>query len=531
MAAKEQNGAMKKRSSIPWISLVAFLAALPASTASAQARPYNLEATVASAMEAFHVPGMAVAVVKDGVVVSAKGYGVKTLGQPAPVDDQTLFGIASNTKVLTAAALGTLVDEGRLEWDAPVIRYLPWFRLSDPYVTREITIRDLLVHRSGLGLGAGDLLWWPPSTYNRRQIAERIAEIPLATSFRSAYAYDNVLYLVAGQVIESITGKSWEDYVSERLLKRMGMTTSTVTHSSASGGGNVATPHAFVSGALQTVKPFDSDNTNPAGGIMSNAKDIAKWLIVFLNRGRLAEGTRLYSEAVATELETMVTPLRGGPLPAELSALKANFRGYALGLGVSDYRGRKLVTHTGGLPGYTSRLAWLPEINAGVAILTNQESGDAWNSVAWTVLDHYLGATDTAWVGAYSKVKARRDADEAKAEAATVSKRDTGSSPSLPLAKYAGTYNDSWYGDIAIALAEGRLVMRFTKTPVLIGDLEHWQHDTFVVKWRDRELRADAFLTFALDPDGAIDQARMKAVSASTDFSFDFQDLRLKPKK
>ena len=183
------------------------------------------------------------------------------------------------------------------------------------------------------------------------------------------------------------------------------------------------------------------------------------------------------------------------------------------------------------LPGYTSRLAWLPEINAGVAILTNQESGDAWNSVAWTVLDHYLGATDTPWVEAYSKVKARRDADEAKAEAATVSKRDTGSSPSLPLAKYAGTYNDSWYGDIAIALEAGRLVMRFTKTPVLIGDLEHWQHDTFVVKWRDRELRADAFITFARDPDGAIDQARMKPVSTSTDFSFDFQDLRLRPKK
>jgi CubicO group peptidase (beta-lactamase class C family) len=293
----------------------------------------------------------------------------------------------------------------------------------------------------------------------------------------------------------------------------------------------VATPHAFVDGALRAVKPFDSDNTNPAGGIMSNAADIAKWLVVFLNRGKLTDGSRLYSEAVATELETLVTPLRGGPPPPELAALKANFRGYALGLGVSDYRGRKLVTHTGGLPGYTSRLAWLPEINAGVAVLTSQESGDAWNSIAWTVLDHYLGVNDTPWVEAYSKVKARRDAEDAKAEAATVSKRDAGSSPSLPLQRYAGTYADPWYGDIAIALEEGRLVMRFTKTPALVGDLEHWQHDTFLVKWRDRELRADAFVTFALDQDGAIDQARMKAASASTDFSFDFQDLRLRPKK
>ena len=532
---------MKTKSNSPWFSMIPMLMALAIGTGllaqapafnpvGAQAPTFNLDATVAAAMKAFDVPGMAVAVVKDGQVVSAKGYGVKTMGLPARVDDRTLFGIASNTKVFTASAIGTLVDEGKLQWDAPVIKYLPWFRLSDPYVTKELTIRDLLVHRSGLGLGAGDLLWWPASTYTRRQIAERLAYIPLSTSFRSAYAYDNVLYLIAGEVIEAVTGQSWEDYVGARL-KRIGMTSSTVRHSSASRGGNVATPHAFLDGTLQAVAPMDSDNTNPAGGINAGAADIARWMIVFLNHGKLADGTRLYSEAVARQLETLVTPEPIGTPAPELAAIKPNFRGYALGLEVSDYRGRKLITHTGGLPGYTSRIAWIPDLNLGVAVLTSQESGQAWNSICWTVLDHYLGATDTHWVDAYAKVKARNDAAQARADAATTAARDTASTPSLPLAKYAGTYTDQWYGDIAIALENGRLVMRFTKTPVFVGDMAHWQHDTFVVKWRDRELRADAFVTFALNPDGSIDQAKMKAVSASTDFSFDFQDLLLRPKR
>ncbi len=180
--------------------------------------------------------------------------------------------------MLTALALGLLVEEQKIAWDAPVVRYLPWFRLSDPYVTRELTIRDLLVHRSGLGLGAGDLLWWPPSTYTRREVAERLQFIPLSTSFRNAYAYDNVLYLVAGEVIQAVSGRSWEDFVTARLLVPMGMTSSDVRHSAAGGAGNVAATHAPIDGKVRPVAPFLSDNTNPAGGIMSGAADMAKWL-------------------------------------------------------------------------------------------------------------------------------------------------------------------------------------------------------------------------------------------------------------
>jgi CubicO group peptidase (beta-lactamase class C family) len=519
------------RNIIPIILILAVAGpALPAAPAKKpQGPPPDLDAVVARTMKTFEVPGIGLAIVKDGKVVLAKGYGVRRLGEPAPVDAATLFGIASNTKVFTAAALGLLVEEGKLAWDARVVDYLPWFQMWDPFVTRELTIRDLLVHRSGLGLGAGDLLWWPASTYNRKEVARRLRHIRPATSFRTAYAYDNVLYLVAGEVIEAVSGKVWEDFVAERILAKVGMTDSNVRHSDAVNGGNVAGTHARVEGVVRPVKPFDSDNTNPAGGINASAEDMAKWMNVLLAKGVLASGERLFSEGTARQLTTIVTPLGSGTPAPELAAQKSNFNGYALGLGIQEYRGQKVVTHTGGLPGYLSKVTLIPDLGLGVVVLTNQESGEAFSAITYHVLDHYLGAPKTDWTDAYAKVSARQQAgiDESLKKAAAA--RDTASKPSLSLEKYAGAYTDDWYGDIFIAVENGKLVMRFGHTPDLTGDLEHWQYDTFIVRWRSRELRADAYVTFALNPDGTIDQAKMQAVSAETDFSFDFQDLLLKP--
>jgi CubicO group peptidase (beta-lactamase class C family) len=520
------------------LSVLAFVSALPAALGSSpwpggqrpdDAVPPGLDATVAKIMKAFEVPGLALTIVKDGRVALAKGYGVRKLGDPAPVDARTLFGIASNSKVFTATALGLLVEEGKLAWDAPVVDYLPWFMMYDPYVTRELTVRDLLVHRSGLGLGAGDLLWWPESTYNRREVAERLRFIQPATSFRSAYAYDNVLYLVAGEVIEAVTGRTWEDFVAERILKKVGMTDSNVRHSAAAEGGNVATPHAQVEGAVRPIAPFTSDNTNPAGGINSGAVDMAKWMLVRLARGKLADGTALYSERTAREIEMPVTILPNPAPPAELAALKSNFAAYALGVNVRDYRGHKVLTHTGGLPGYVSIVTLLPDRNLGVAVLTNAESTSAFSALSWHIIDHDFGAPATDWTAAYLALQKRAEERLAKALGESEAARAVASGPSLPPAKYAGVYTDAWYGDIAIEEAGGKLVMRFTRTPALVGDMEHWQHDTFVVRWRDRELRADAYVTFALNPDGSIERAKMEAVSPETDFSYDFHDLDLRP--
>jgi CubicO group peptidase (beta-lactamase class C family) len=508
--------------------LVASLVAI--ADAQAPAAPPGIDALVERVRSTFDVPGISLAIVKDDKIVVARGYGLRALGGATPVDGRTLFGIASNSKVFTATALGLLVEEGQVEWDAPVIRYLPWFQLADPYVTRELTVRDLLVHRSGLGLGAGDLLWWPPSTYTRREIAQRLRYVPLETSFRSAYAYDNVLYLVAGEVIESVSGLSWEDFIRTRILARVGMSSSHSRFDTTVNGGNVATPHARIEERVRMVRPFASDNTNPAGGILSNAEDMAKWMLVLLRRGQLEDGTRLFSEATWRQISGLVTPMPNPDPPQELEPLRSFVQGYALGLNIREYRGHGALTHTGGLVGLVSRVLLIPDIRLGVSVLTNQESGEAFNALAYSVADHYLKAPAFDWVAQLAIVRGRNLARMAEAELKSTQARDTTSKPSLPLAKYAGTYADAWYGDIEITEASGRLGIRFMKTPSLVGTLEHWQHDTFVARWTDRELRADAFVTFALKPDGSIERARMEAVSPATDFSFDFQDLLLVPK-
>ena len=495
----------------------------------AQKSPPHFDGYVRRVMRTFTVPGLSVAIVKDGRVVLAKGYGVQRMGDPAPVDERTRFGIASNTKLFTATALSLLVEEGKLEWDAPVIRYLPWFAMYDPYVTRELSVRDLLVHRSGLGLGAGDLLWWPPSTYDRKEIARRLRFIPPATSFRSAYAYDNVLYTVAGEVIEAVSGQVWEDFVRTRILETVGMTESDLLHSGAGGGGNTAGTHAEVEGTVRAIAPFLRDNINPAGGIMSGAADMAKWMIVQLDSGRVAGGGRLFSAETAIQLWRDVTPTPIGNPPDGLLHLQPHMSGYALGLGVRDYRGRTLLQHTGGLPGYVSKVAMIPELRLGVAVLTNQESGPAFESVVYQVLDHYLGAKAPDYPAIYDRLVQQGRAELRALDQHASATRDSTSGPSLPLERYAGTYRDAWYGDVTIALDGKGLVIRFTKSPSLVGDLIHWQHDSFLARWRDRELRADAYATFALNYDGSIERLRLVPSSPAVDFSFDFQDLVLRP--
>jgi CubicO group peptidase (beta-lactamase class C family) len=493
------------------------------------APPPGLDDYVEAVMERFEVPGLSVAIVKDGEVVLAKGYGVRRLGSSEPVDAETLFGIASNTKVFTATALGILVEEEKLEWDAPVVRYLPSFQMYDPWVTRHITVRDLLVHRSGLGLGAGDLMFWPPTTFTRPELVERLRYIPPATSFRSEYAYDNVLYPVAGEVIEASSGLSWEEFVATRIFGPAGMTGSDVRLSHPDSVSNAAMTHGRVDGVVQVVTPYEGDAVNPAGGIFSNARDMARWVMVQLDSGRVADGGRVFGPSVTRELWRPVTPIRFGDPPEELAPLRHDFQFYALGLGVRDYRGRRILTHTGGLPGYLSQVTFVPHLKLGVIVLTNQESGAAFNSITYEVLDHYMEAPDWDWLGGFSAV-AQRNAEALEAfEDRQAAERDETSSPSLPLSRYAHTYRDAWYGDIDIVEEGGGLVIRFSRSADLVGDMVPWQYDTFLVRWRKRELRADAFITFTLTPEGGIDHATMKPASPAVDFSYDFQDLLLVP--
>lgn len=508
---------------------------LPASEPKLPEGLADFSAYVERTMKEFEVPGLAVAIVKDGEVVMARGFGVRKLGEAAAVDAHTLFAIASNTKAFTAAALAILVDEGKLSWDDRVVDRLPGFQMSDPLVTREMRVRDLLVHRSGLSLGAGDLLFWPPSDYSTGEVVRRLRFIPLATSFRSAYAYDNILYSVAGEVVAAVSGQSWKEFVRTRIFGPLGITEAKLSSADVGPADNAATGHAKIDfKALGPVAPMAWENNAPAGGIVANVTDLAKWLRVQLAGGKLKEGAdgpeqRLFSEERQREMWSVVTPMPITQRTGALAATQPNFSGYGLGWNLTDYRGRKIVSHTGGWPGQVSRVTLVPELKLGIVVLTNQESGEAFQAVSLRVMDAFLDAPATDWIAAYAeshrKALARADGRWAKHVAA----RAKDAPPSLPPARYAGMYRDTWYGDVSIAEEKGKLVLRFTHTPLLVGDLETWQHDTFIVRWRDRTLNADAFVSFALTPDGAIDQVKMEPISPLTDFSFDFQDLLLKP--
>lgn len=487
-----------------------------------------VDSLVHAAMKRFSVPGIALAVVKDGRIVLAKGYGIREIGKTAPVNEHTLFGIASNTKAFTATAIGLLVEEGKLTWDAPVITYLPAFRLSDAFVTRELTVRDLLVHRSGLSLGCGDLLLWPGSNYDRKEIVRRLRYLPLAASFRSTYAYDNVLYLAAGELIEAVSGMSWEEFVRTRILEKVGMNESTVSCNFPREG-NVASTHSRVDGTVRVIPPDTSTNANPAGGIHASAHDIARWMITQLDSGRCVDGARLFRPSTARELWSVVTPLSPADPPPGLEPSRASFFGYGLGFFVRDFRGLKSVYHDGGLPGYVSRVFMLPSKKLGIAVLTNQEATASFKAIVSSIADRWLGEKEFDWIGMVGKAQDRFDSLARISDSQRLTKQSGGSNPSLPLEKYAGVYRDTWYGDVYVIRKGGQLEMQFSRSPLLAGPMEHFQYNTFIARWKAREMNADAFVTFDLNPDGSIERVRMKPVSTSTDFSYDFQDLDLRP--
>ncbi len=513
-----------------WLFLSVVLLAQLLIEARGQAPPLDdLDAYVSRSMQVFDVPGLSVAVVKDGKVLLAKGYGLRKIGEPARVDENTLFGIGSNTKAFTSAALATLVDEGKISWDDRVFERLSDFQMYDPYVSHEMTICDMLTHRSGMGLGEGDLLIWPHTTFTRDEIIHRLRFMKPASSFRSKYAYDNLMYIAAGQIIPAVTGRTWEAYIRERILTPLAMNTTTLSTDDLKPGMNFAAPHSRVDGKLQPIDFHNLDNAAPAGSVNSSAAEMAKWIQLQLNRGKLpGRETRIFSEQQSRAMWSAQTILPIHDSRGPLAALQPEFAAYGFGWALRDYRGRKLIGHTGGVSGFVSRVMLVPEENLGVVILTNAEEDGAFDAILFHILDHYLGAPPTDWVAAFKEDEAQEQQKAAELVKQRQTSRDADSKPSLPLLKYAGTYKDAWLGTVSIKSENGSLVFRLDHTPSAIADLQHWQQDTFQAHWRDRTIE-DAFLTFALAPDGSIDHFTMLPVSPLADFSFDYQDLWLVP--
>lgn len=514
-------------------ALAAMALAVAAHPAAASA-PVDFDARVEALLQASGTPGLAVAIVEGEARALIKGYGVRRLGRPEPVEPETLFPIASVSKAFTAAALGVLVDEGALTWDDPVIDHLPEFQMYDPWVTREMTVRDLLVHRSGLGLGAGDLLFWPRSTRSRADTVRALRRLPPATSFRSGYAYDNVLYIVAGQLIEAVSGQSWEVFVRDRILAPAGMGTAVVTAEALFASQDRATPHARLGGEVRGLGPMTaleadhvlSANAAPAGGISASAEDMSRWIALQLAQGALPEGdARLFSAQVAQEMWTPHTLVPPNPAAVPSGAAPL-FSAYALGWRVIDYRGHRIIWHTGGIVGFRSIAVLAPDLDVGFAILTNAEDTALIMGLMYELLDHYIDPATPRrnWPEQWAERLAARAAGSVEARPA----KPQDSRPPRAPGAYAGTYADPWYGPITVSLVGDRLVMDFPQNPGLRGNLTPWSGDTFLAEW-EGEGYEPALVTYAFGPEGRVAEIRMKAASPQADFSYDFHDLRITP--
>jgi CubicO group peptidase (beta-lactamase class C family) len=491
-------------------------AAMPISAA-------KIDETAARAMKAFDVPGMAIGIVKDGKLIYSKGYGAREQGKSGRVDADTLFQIGSNTKAFTAAALAILVDEGKISWDDKVIDHLPQFRMYDPYVTREFTIRDLLTHRSGLGMGAGDLMFLPASDFTRAEIMRGLRHLKPVSSFRSKYDYDNLLYMVAGEIIPTVTGKSWEDFVTDRILNPLDMRGCAATYGRVKDRGNIALPHSVVGGTLRTVPVLEMAAVGPAGSITCNISGMAKWLETQLAAGTMPSGKSLFSAERGTEMWTVNTVLPSDPVMGVLN--RNNFGGYGLGWGLRDTFGYKRVSHTGGVPGTVTWVSMIPELKLGVLVFTNQQSGAAMESVGNQILDAYLGAPQRDWVDLAVAAMQQRDGAARAVEDAAAKVAASAVQPTLPLDTYAGRYTDAWRGDASVRRDGNRLVLKFSRTDGLEGPLTPYSGNIFIVRWNDRSLEADAYVRFEQGFDGKVSGMTMRAISPATDFSFDFHDL------
>jgi CubicO group peptidase (beta-lactamase class C family) len=490
------------RCALPRCALLLFLALLrPGAAGSAQTKPLEgFDAYVTRSMAAWKVPGLAVAIVRNDSVVLAKGYGVRTLGKPDPVDARTLFAIGSSSKAFTAMAVAMLVDQGKVKWDDRATNYLPELQLYDPYATRELTVRDLLTHRSGLT--AADLILYAEHM-TRDSALHQVRYVKPTYSFRSHFGYSNLMYLAAGQLAARVTGVSWDDLVRQRIFTPLGMTASNTSVTLLDRLPDVATPHDEVDDTVQTVPYFNLDAIGPAGSINSNVLDMAQWVRFQLAGGKVG-GKPLISAAAFEETHTpqTVAPLEGF---WKLVAQDAHLLNYGMGWYLHDYQGRGVVQHGGNIDGMTALVGMLPEEQTGVVVLSNLGGNELTYALMYRVFDAYLKQPAKDWSAVFLKASREGQAQAKEERKKTEAQRIAGTSPSLSLEKYAGIYTDTLNGDAVVRREQPGLVLQYG---TLVADLAHWQYDTFQAIWRRHRL-GKSYVTFALDATGKIDKMNL----------------------
>lgn len=469
--------------------------------------PADFDATVARAMATFKVPGLAVAVVKNDSVIFAKGYGVRALGAPEPVTPHSLFAVGSTSKAFTVAVLQQLEQEGKLKLDDPATQYLPSLQLYDPYVTRELTVRDLVTHRSGLP--TANAVWYG-TPYSREEILRRLRYRKPSASFRSTWQYQNEMFLAAGQVIAAVDGRSWDDAVKARLFTPLGMRASGTSVRELATMPDVAQPHLERDGTVRRIPYRNIDNIAPAGSINSSVHDMAQWIRFQLAKGKW-DGRQLLNEAAFDDARRPYMAMPSSPF-SELTAPGAQLVSYGMAWMLYGWNGRTIVEHSGGIDGMTAEVALVPEERLGLVILANL-STVAPQVLQSYLLDSFFGAPKRDWTGEVSTKMAALEKAGADAMAKAERERTKDSRPTLPLTAYAGTYADSLYGDVVVREANGALQLTFLGNRE--ARLEHWQYDTFRAHWDDVILDK-TMVQFFLDASGKVDRVRIGMFAGET---------------
>ncbi len=513
------------------ILLFAYTLLLLSNALHAQLSSMQVDSLVQDALNKFKVAGVAVAIVKDGQVIHKKGYGVKSMTSNAPVDALTNFQIASNSKAFTTTALAILIDEGKISWKDKVKKHIPEFKMYNDYVTENFMIEDLLCHRSGLGLGVGDLMFFPDGTdFTIKDVLNSFQYFKPTSPFRTQFDYDNQLYFVAGEVIARVSGMTWEKFVTSRIMEPLQMKHSFTSLKEVTDKSGLAIPHSTLTpdGSMKTIALFDEIISGAAGGILSNVDDMTKWMLMQLNKGKYGDNLekKLFAEARQREMWQIYTVMPTNPSPR----YNTHFSGYGLGWGLQDMKGNLHVSHTGGLPGMLSKVTLIPDLKLGIVVLTNTENGGGalFTAISNSITDSYLGVPALGWTTMFA---ARIQASEKQADSVTTTVWETvaaAKSTTINHQNYIGVYKDNWFGNIEIFMKGTQLWFKALRSPKLNGPMSFYKDNSFAIKWEYQDMPADALATFTMDKNGKAQSIKMKGISPNIDFSFDFHDLDLR---
>ncbi len=466
----------------------------------AQANMSKLDAYIQKSLQQWEVPGFALAVIKDGKVLLSKGYGVRELGKPEPVNEQTIFDICSTTKAMTATVMGLLVDEGKVRWDDRVVDHMPEFQMYDPYATREVRVRDLFTHNAGLG--NADFLWGSVEELSQEEILKRVRLIEPTYPFRGGYTYQNIMYLAAGKLIEKLSGMSWENFMAERLFKPLGMTNTYATRELSLLQTNRSTAHHQAEGQIMPIKDMSADAIAPAGAIWSCVADMAKWTQFMLDSAKV-NGARLLKPETYAELLRPQIVIHPSQFYPTVQLTKPHWTTYALGWFQHDYNGRAVSFHTGSLPGTVAIIGLIPDEKLGVYMLGNLDHAEVRHALMYKVFDVFAGVENGRdWSTEMLQLYQGITQNIAKAQAEWEAKRTPNTKPTHELSAFIGKYTDPLYGSVEVTIENNQLIIKGELASV---KLAHWHYNTFYGKWNDEAWRAPTFVTFRIGADGTPD--------------------------